>query len=115
MFLVSDEGEPGEIVGIWEPATRETVKTVREVYDELRAQGIRVTLLRLPVTDEQSPSAEDFDALVSELLPSIATHMDRRETLSFVFNCQMGRGRTTTGMVICCLLIGLVIRSITMN
>ncbi|RNF20594.1 metal ion binding protein [Trypanosoma cruzi] len=109
MFLVSDEGEPGEIVGIWEPATRETVKTVREVYDELRAQGIRVTLLRLPVTDEQSPSAEDFDALVSELLPSIATHMDRRETLSFVFNCQMGRGRTTTGMVICCLLIGLVI------
>ncbi|ESL11393.1 hypothetical protein TRSC58_00858 [Trypanosoma rangeli SC58] len=109
MFLVSDEGEPGELVGMWEPATRETVKTVREVYNELAEQGIRVTMLRLPVTDEQSPGADDFDGLVPALLPRIAAHMDRRETLSFVFNCQMGRGRTTTGMVICCMLIGLVI------
>ncbi|RNF27576.1 metal ion binding protein [Trypanosoma conorhini] len=109
MFLVSDEGEPGELVGIWEPATEETVKTVRDVYNELAARGIRVTMLRLPVTDEQSPGVDDFDGLVAALLPSIAAHMDRRETLSFVFNCQMGRGRTTTGMVICCMLIGLVI------
>ncbi|KAH9593330.1 hypothetical protein LSM04_000660 [Trypanosoma melophagium] len=108
MCLVSDEGNPGELVGIWEPATTETVKTVRQIYNDLAAQGFRVALLRLPVTDEQSPGVEDFDALVTALLPSITTHMDRRETLSFVFNCQMGRGRTTTGMVICCLLIGLV-------
>ncbi|ORC89127.1 metal ion binding protein [Trypanosoma theileri] len=108
MCLVSDEGNPGELVGIWETATTETVKTIRQIYNDLAAQGFRVSLLRLPVTDEQSPGVEDFDALVSSLLPHITTHMDRRETLSFVFNCQMGRGRTTTGMVICCLLIGLV-------
>jgi hypothetical protein len=108
-FLVHDEGNPGELVGAWEPATDETVKTLREVYDELLVKAFRCQMLRLPVTDEQSPEIRDFDLLVDALLPRIAKHLDRRETLSFVFNCQMGRGRTTTGMVICCLLIGLVI------
>lgn len=108
-FLVHDEGSPGELVGAWEPATVDTVKTLREVYDELVMKGFRCLMLRLPVTDEQSPEIRDFDLLVNALLPRIAKHLDRRETLSFVFNCQMGRGRTTTGMVICCLLIGLVI------
>ncbi|KAG5501328.1 hypothetical protein JIQ42_06329 [Leishmania sp. Namibia] len=108
-FLVHDEGNPGELVGVWETANEETVKTLREVYDELLAKQFRCQMLRLPVTDEQSPEIRDFDLLVGALLPRIAKHLDRRETLSFVFNCQMGRGRTTTGMVICCLLIGLVI------
>ncbi|GET88818.1 hypothetical protein, conserved [Leishmania tarentolae] len=108
-FLVHDEGNPGELVGVWETANEETVKTLREVYDELLAKQFRCQMLRLPVTDEQSPDIRDFDLLVNALLPLIAKHLDRRETLSFVFNCQMGRGRTTTGMVICCLLIGLVI------
>ncbi|KPI87145.1 hypothetical protein ABL78_3798 [Leptomonas seymouri] len=108
-FLVHDEGNPGELVGAWEPAAEETVKTLREVYDELLGKAFRCQMLRLPVTDEQSPDIRDFDLLVDALLPRIAKHLDRRETLSFVFNCQMGRGRTTTGMVICCLLIGLVI------
>ncbi|KPA83822.1 hypothetical protein ABB37_02031 [Leptomonas pyrrhocoris] len=108
-FLVHDEGNPGELVGVWESATEETVKTLREVYEELLVKAFRCQMLRLPVTDEQSPDIRDFDLLVDALLPRIAKHLDRRETLSFVFNCQMGRGRTTTGMVICCLLIGLVI------
>ncbi|KAG8349170.1 putative Inositol hexakisphosphate [Trypanosoma vivax] len=108
MFLVHDEVTPGELVGTWEPASNETVKTLRDIYDDLVTQEYRVAFLRLPVTDEQSPSEKDFDALVAALLPRITTHMDRRETVSFVFNCQMGRGRTTTGMVVCCLLIGLV-------
>ncbi|KAG5504474.1 hypothetical protein JKF63_04926 [Porcisia hertigi] len=108
-FLVHDEGSPGELVGVWVSANEETVKTLREIYDELLVKQFRCHMLRLPVTDEQSPDIGDFDLLVGALLPRIAKHLDRRETLSFVFNCQMGRGRTTTGMVICCLLIGLVI------
>lgn len=108
-FLVHDEANPGELVGMWEDASEDTVKTTREVYNEVVDKGYRCMMLRLPVTDEQSPEIRDFDLMVDALLPSIAAHMDRRETLSFVFNCQMGRGRTTTGMVICCLLIGLVI------
>ncbi|EPY39581.1 hypothetical protein AGDE_04347 [Angomonas deanei] len=66
-------------------------------------------MIRLPVTDEQSPDITDFDKLTERLLPQIVNHQGHEEPLSFVFNCQMGRGRTTTGMVICCLLIGAVI------
>ena len=59
------------------------------------------------ITDEQSPEYEDIDDMIAILLPSLqATNED--EPVSYVFNCQMGRGRTTTGMVICCLLIGLL-------
>ncbi|AAZ13106.1 hypothetical protein, conserved [Trypanosoma brucei brucei TREU927] len=108
LFLIHDEETPGELVGVCKPVTTEMVKTLRDVYDDFVSNGCRVTLLRLPVTDEQSPTEGNFDALVEALLPHITAHMDRRETLSFVFNCQMGRGRTTTGMVVCCLLIGLV-------
>ncbi|CCW72255.1 unnamed protein product [Phytomonas sp. Hart1] len=107
-FLVHDEVVPGELVGIWETANEATVKTLWEVYAELEAKGFCCHMLRLPVTDEQSPAIGNFDELVAALLPHITEHIDRRETLSFVFNCQMGRGRTTTGMVICCLLVGLV-------
>jgi hypothetical protein len=109
-FLVHDEGKPGELVGTWEKATNETVRTVREVYDDaMMKSGCRVKFHRMPVTDEQSPELKDFDMLIRTLLPEIldaAKHTDM--SLSFVFNCQMGRGRTTTGMVVCCLLIGAV-------
>jgi protein-tyrosine phosphatase len=107
-FLVHDEGKPGELVGTWEPATNETVRTVREVYDDAeRLHNCRVAFFRMPVTDEQSPELKDFDMLVRLLLPEIIDGQRHADiSLSFVFNCQMGRGRTTTGMVVCCLLIG---------
>lgn len=105
-FLVHDEGKGvGEIVGMWEQADHKTITTSLELYQGYAEQGARVEFLRLPVTDEQSPELKDFDSLVLALLPRLR---DASEPLSFIFNCQMGRGRTTTGMVICCLLIGLV-------
>lgn len=49
--------------------------------------------MRVPVTDEKAPKDSDFELLIQRLwnVPSDA---------ALVFNCQMGRGRTTTGMVI---------------
>ncbi|EPY20257.1 metal ion binding protein [Strigomonas culicis] len=108
-FLIHDEGSPGELVGAWETANTDTIKTIRQVYDELAADGVRCLMIRQPVTDEQSPDIGDFDGLLQALLPRITSHRATTESLSFVFNCQMGRGRTTTGMVICCMLIGLVL------
>ena len=108
-FLVHDEGKPGELVGQWETATAQTVLTVREVFEEAARNRCRVKFARLPVTDEQSPEEKDFDCLARQLLPEIVACVYGSATpLSMVFNCQMGRGRTTTGMVICCLLIGCV-------
>lgn len=53
--------------------------------------------LRVPVTDEKAPKPDDFGVLIGRAWgppPGAA----------LVFNCQMGRGRTTTGMIIASLL-----------
>jgi Inositol hexakisphosphate len=51
----------------------------------------------VPITDEKAPKDSDFGALIDRLwgVPPGA---------ALVFNCQMGRGRTTTGTVIATLL-----------
>lgn len=52
----------------------------------------------MPVTDEKAPKDSDFELLIQRLwnVPTDA---------ALVFNCQMGRGRTTTGMIIATLLV----------
>ncbi len=72
-------------------------QTPREVYDDFRALGFDVTYFRIPVTDERSPKAVDFDTL-----GHYVTHAP--ESAALVFNCQMGRGRTTTAMIVASLL-----------
>lgn len=47
-------------------------------------------------TDEQAPIPTVLDGILVDLWKSI----DSSEEFNFVFNCQMGRGRTTTGMVV---------------
>lgn len=54
-----------------------------------------MTYARVPITDEKPPEPKDFDQLMDEL----RTH-DPAQGAVYVFNCQMGRGRTTTGTVI---------------
>lgn len=86
---------------------------------------------RCPITDEQAPSVESFDRLIGMFeaeAASIAAKPPQPRMLTssssssstpsppptpkensgfansfFVFNCQMGRGRTTTGMILACL------------
>jgi hypothetical protein len=109
-FLIHDEITPGVMGGLWEPGTPDQIITIRDIYDQAAANGARVTFVRLPVTDEQMPEIRDFDILIQALLPDIIASVNYpdQEALSLVFNCQMGRGRTTTGMVVACMLIGLV-------
>jgi protein-tyrosine phosphatase len=49
-------------------------------------------------TDEQAP----LPAALSQLLERVTSTYET--TGDFIFNCQMGRGRTTTGMVTACLI-----------
>ena len=51
----------------------------------------------MPVTDEKAPKERDFVFLVRRL-------WQQPEGTALVFNCQMGRGRTSTGMIIASLL-----------
>jgi len=51
---------------------------------------------RLPIPDEKSPLPKDFDDLVNRL-------KDQSQDTPTIFNCQMGKGRTTTGMIVACI------------
>lgn len=68
-----------------------------------------ISFHRVPVTDEQSPSPEIFDHLIelvdrtasmSDSLDSSNIIKEKDEPSVIIFNCQMGRGRTTTGMIV---------------
>ncbi|KAK4783955.1 hypothetical protein SAY86_018323 [Trapa natans] len=96
-ILVTDELPDGQMVDQWEPVSRDSVKTPLEVYQELQLEGYLVDYERVPVTDEKSPKEQDFDILVEKISKA-------NITTDIVFNCQMGRGRTTTGMVIATLI-----------
>lgn len=80
------------------PVPKESSLPVREAYELVNAtEGApAVTYVRVPITDETAPDEGDFDQLVAELRETALALTD--ET-ALVFNCQMGRGRTTTGMV----------------
>jgi hypothetical protein len=53
---------------------------------------------RIAITDEQAP----MPGALAQLLERIRSGFSQAG--DFVFNCQMGRGRTTTGMVAACLI-----------
>ena len=98
-ILVAHEDDQFQVVEDWEPVTEVDVQTPLEVYEELTRDGFNVEYLRVPITDEKAPMGDDF-----EILMRAAWELDDSD--SIVFNCQMGRGRTTTGMVIaCCILL----------
>ncbi|CAN6706174.1 unnamed protein product [Malus baccata var. baccata] len=96
-ILVTDELPDGQMVDQWEPVSRDSVKTPLEVYEELQEQGYLVDYERVPITDEKSPKELDFDILVHKISQADIN-------AEIIFNCQMGRGRTTTGMVIATLI-----------
>ncbi|WJX79948.1 hypothetical protein P8452_63011 [Trifolium repens] len=92
-ILVTDELPDGQMVDQWEPVSCDSIKTPLEVYEELQVEGYLVDYERVPITDEKAPKELDFDILVHKISQAdVSTEI--------IFNCQMGRGRTTTGMVI---------------
>jgi Inositol hexakisphosphate len=71
--------------------TKELINSLTEKYK------CRVKYARVPITPESTPEVRDFDdmvKLVANVPPS--THI--------VFSCQMGRGRSTTGMLVASLI-----------
>ena len=78
-------------------ADPQAVQTPKEVYQALKAEGYRVNYHRVPLTDGVAPGEAAFDMFFEHL-------KDARAEDPLVFNCQMGSGRTTTGMVMGCLI-----------
>jgi len=87
--------------------------SVRSAYGFVNEQegAARITYTRVPIADETAPEEQDFDQLVRELRGVVApadlkeieecskSIQDELKRCALVFNCHMGRGRTTTGMV----------------
>jgi len=71
--------------------------TLTELYDSMKTLGFDLSYFRLPIVDEKAPRDIDFDAALTAMRQ---TDPDS----ALIFNCQMGKGRTTTGMILACLL-----------
>ncbi|WWD04103.1 hypothetical protein V865_002168 [Kwoniella europaea PYCC6329] len=101
-LLLHDEVEtkPGvyDIIPIWETLEENEVMTPKELYESVTQEGYKVDYVRVAITDEQAPLPVTFQVLVDRIAEGLQKGTD------FVFNCQMGRGRTTTGMTVACLI-----------
>ncbi|KIP04476.1 hypothetical protein PHLGIDRAFT_75887 [Phlebiopsis gigantea 11061_1 CR5-6] len=101
-ILLHDEVEerPGvfSIIPIWEQVSEEDIMTPRNVFELMVKEGFHVDYDRVAVTDEQAPLPDALQQLLERIQLGFDVAGD------FVFNCQMGRGRTTTGMVTACLI-----------
>lgn len=97
-ILLHDEVElePGkfDIIPVWETIKPSDVLTPREAYELIQSEGYKVDYARVAVTDEQAPLPVVFAAIERRVLKALS------QGSATAFNCQMGRGRTTTGMVI---------------
>ncbi|KAH9856633.1 inositol hexakisphosphate-domain-containing protein [Lenzites betulinus] len=95
-ILLHDEVEerPGvfSIIPIWEQVEETDIMTPRDVYNLMVKEGYK--------TDEQAP----LPGVFTQLLTRMRSGLQSGQGSDFVFNCQMGRGRTTTGMVTACLI-----------
>lgn len=101
-LLLHDEVEerPGvfSIIPVWEDVSEEDILTPRDVFEVVQKEGYRINYGRIAITDEQAPLPNALD----QMLERIRSGLDEQAG-DFIFNCQMGRGRTTTGMVAACL------------
>ncbi|KAG8389637.1 hypothetical protein BUALT_Bualt02G0249700 [Buddleja alternifolia] len=96
-IMVIHETDDGQISDAWEHVSLHAVQTPREVFRCFEANGFLIKYARVPITDGKAPKSSDLDNLAMNIVSA-------SKDTAFVFNCQMGIGRTTTGTVIACLL-----------
>ncbi|KAG8953141.1 hypothetical protein FRC04_003089 [Tulasnella sp. 424] len=96
-ILLHDEVEdsPGKftITAQWERVEMGDVMTPRDLFDLMVKEGYQVDYTRVAITDEQAP----LPAALSQLVQRVTGALYDGDVI--IQNCQMGRGRTTTGMV----------------
>lgn len=61
-------------------------------------EKFNVELERVTVADEKAPDPDDIDKIVNVVINKATANT------VIVFNCQMGKGRTTEGMIMACLI-----------
>lgn len=89
VIQVAEEQANGEIISTWVAA--DSVRTVRELWEEVAAEGYNLAYHRVPVTRDQSPEDRYLDHYTA-ILATVPT------SSSLVFNCGLGVVRTTFAM-----------------
>lgn len=79
----------------------EDLVSLSGLYEQMKQLDFNLEYARMPIVDEKAPQECDFDAMVGVL-------KDTAADTACVFNCQMGKGRTTTGMIVACLVKDIV-------
>lgn len=98
-LLLHDETDDGNgrftITAQWEEGlSADDILTPADAFAQMIKDGLRLDYARLPVTDEQAPMPRVF-ARLEERVNAASQHPE----VAMAFNCQMGRGRTTSAMV----------------
>ena len=71
---------------------------VKSIYDAMKEKGFpNLVNQRCPVNEDRAPGEECFDIMIEMLKKEPAS-------TPCIFSDQMGRGRTTLGMIIACLI-----------
>lgn len=106
-ILLHSEGAERDLLPIWESV--KDVSTMRELFalnSDLCQRYPHLEYYRVPITAEEAPEPADFDSL----LRILTLENDPEHTIThgsvFIFNCQMGLGRSTMGSVIGMEIIG---------
>lgn len=96
IFIHSDsEHSQGGLRGEWFPV--DIIESPRVVFEHIPT----LTYFRIPISDERVPLPHTIDRLLSLLESECIAVIDGQNAkVDIVYNCQMGRGRTTTAMVI---------------
>jgi len=69
------------------------IKTLTQVYRELQKEYPNLEFQRVPIDDNQRPQDEDYDVWVNNF-------KNPDPDTTYVVNCQAGKGRTTTAMLV---------------
>ncbi|KAJ7613946.1 inositol hexakisphosphate-domain-containing protein [Roridomyces roridus] len=102
--LLHDDREerPGSVTIVpicqWATVTESDILTPRDVFTLMKKEGFKIDYGRITITNEQAPLPDALSHLFDRVRLGLTQGSD------FVFNCQMGRGRTTTAMVAACLI-----------
>jgi hypothetical protein len=95
-IIIHDETVDGLVEPNWESINETSIQTSIDVFNEITKEFKNVSYARVTTTPEKSFSIDTFDELF-DCLKKI------KNEGNVIFNCQLGRSRSTMGMVICCL------------
>ncbi|KAM4703626.1 paladin [Rhinophrynus dorsalis] len=78
-----------------------TCQSIQEIFNQQRSTCPGLLYRRIPMPDFCAPREQDFDMILQSMKSTLAEDSNA----AFVFNCNDGKGRTTTAMVIALLIL----------